>query len=199
MCWPSLRSRMFPQILTSMSTFATLFIIVNMRRTPQNLLPTPPPTPSSSTTPPVAPTVTAGTPMEIDATKTSCPHAPLSKEEHECHHCEGLCSYCGGKHVIDSCPNMSEHAKKALATCKALPALEKAWPTAHLSWGNWLMMGHILHLNVCHCPPMCIWWMDYGLHFLNLPLNFFLLHLVHLFFLHLISLFLFVLLSLITS
>jgi hypothetical protein len=85
-----------------------------------------PPTPLSSNTPPVAPTITAGTPMEIDATKTSCPHASLSKKEHEhCHH-EGLCSYCGGKHVIDNCPNMSKHAKKALATCKALPTLGKA-------------------------------------------------------------------------
>jgi hypothetical protein len=33
----------------------------------------PPHPPSSSNTPPVSPTITAGTPMEIDATKTSCP------------------------------------------------------------------------------------------------------------------------------
>jgi hypothetical protein len=85
-----------------------------------------PPTPLSSNTPPVAGTITAGTPVEIDATKTSCPHAPLSKEE--CEHCchEGLCSYCGGKHVIDNCPNMSKCAKKVLATCKALPTSGKA-------------------------------------------------------------------------
>ncbi|KAF8233137.1 hypothetical protein L208DRAFT_1558138 [Tricholoma matsutake] len=39
--------------------------------------------PASSHTPAAPPSVSPGTPMEIDATKTT-PCAPLSKEEHEC-------------------------------------------------------------------------------------------------------------------
>lgn len=74
--------------------------------------------PASSHTPAAPPSVSPGIPMEIDATKTT-PCAPLSKEERERRRREGLCSYCGGKHGIDNCPNMSERAKKAFAARKA--------------------------------------------------------------------------------
>jgi hypothetical protein len=64
------------------------------------------------------PTVSPGTPMEIDATKTSQPRAPLSKEESERRRREGLCSYCGGKHSINNCPNT---VTSEVRTCEESP------------------------------------------------------------------------------
>ena len=52
-------------------------------------------------------------PMQIDAAKVR--RGPLSPEERERRHREGLCAYCGGKHDIGSCPNMSPKAKKSFA------------------------------------------------------------------------------------
>jgi hypothetical protein len=60
--------------------------------------------------------------MEIDAAH----QGPVSLAEKE--HCwkEGLCFYCGkGKHWALDCPNMSEHAKKALQACQASSPPEK--------------------------------------------------------------------------
>ena len=79
--------------------------------------------PQTSTTTAVLP---PGTPMEIDATKTGTPRGPLTKEERERRRREGLCAYCGGKHSVDDCPNMSERAKKATAARKASPNAGKA-------------------------------------------------------------------------
>jgi hypothetical protein len=60
--------------------------------------------------------------MEINATKAKS-HSPLTNEEKACRKCKGLCTYCSqGKHLIEDCPNMSAHAKKALAACKAAPS-----------------------------------------------------------------------------
>ena len=53
--------------------------------------------------------------MEIDATK----HGPVTPEEKARRRSLGLCFYCGGQHLIDNCPNMSEAAKKKFKANKA--------------------------------------------------------------------------------
>ncbi|KAF8221734.1 hypothetical protein L208DRAFT_1326266 [Tricholoma matsutake] len=83
-------------------------------------------TSSAPCTPPAPPTVTPGTLIEIDAAKTSQPHAPLTNKEHERRRHEGLCSYCGGKHNIHDCPNMSKCTKKNFTARKPPPASGKA-------------------------------------------------------------------------
>ena len=45
--------------------------------------------------------------MEIDAVK----RGPISAEEKARRKKEGLCFYCGGKHLAKDCPNMSAKAK----------------------------------------------------------------------------------------
>ena len=62
---------------------------------------------SASSSMPVLP---PGEPMSIDATKTKC--GPLTQAERDRRHTNKLCMYCGGQHQIDSCPNMSDAAKK---------------------------------------------------------------------------------------
>ena len=49
-------------------------------------------------------------PMSINATKTR--RGPLTQAEHDHHHANNLCLYCGGNHFINICPNMSNAAKK---------------------------------------------------------------------------------------
>ncbi|THH13138.1 hypothetical protein EW146_g7057 [Bondarzewia mesenterica] len=57
-----------------------------------------------------------GVPMEIDATHTAQHRGPLTPEEHQKRKDKGLCMYCGGPgHNADSCPNMSDRKKKAIA------------------------------------------------------------------------------------
>jgi hypothetical protein len=83
----------------------------------------PPPPSTSSALPP-------GEPMEIDASKTSKfskARGPLTTEEKERRRKNKLCMYCGGSnHFADSCPNMSEAAKKRLAASKASSQSGKA-------------------------------------------------------------------------
>ena len=56
------------------------------------------------------PVLLPGEPMSINATKTKC--GPLTQAERDRRHTNKLCMYCGGQHQIDSCPNMSDAAKK---------------------------------------------------------------------------------------
>jgi len=74
--------------------------------------------------------------MEIDATHTApVPRRPpLTPDERDHHHCEGLCLYCGqDSHFAANCPNTPRHAKayvvypapsspgKSLAGCLDIP------------------------------------------------------------------------------
>ena len=68
--------------------------------------PRPVATSASSSTPVLPP----GEPMSIDATKTK--RGLLTQAERDRHRTNKLCMYCGGQHQIDSCPNMSDAAKK---------------------------------------------------------------------------------------
>lgn len=81
----------------------------------------PPPPP-----PAAAPVLPQGEPMQIDATKTR--RGPLTAQERERRIKNNLCVYCGGDgHKVDSCPNMSDAAKKRFADKKkANPSSGKA-------------------------------------------------------------------------
>ena len=69
-------------------------------------------TTASSSTPVLLP----GEPMPINATKTK--RGPLTQAQRN-HRCTNkLCMYCGGQHQIDSCPNMSDAAKKCFTDKK---------------------------------------------------------------------------------
>jgi hypothetical protein len=52
--------------------------------------------------------------MEIDSSRAGAPkRAPLTQDERDRRHREGLCLYCGqGKHLATNCPNMSTRAKQ---------------------------------------------------------------------------------------
>lgn len=70
-------------------------------------------------TSPQPPVLSAGVPMEIDATKTVKPRGPLTDAEKKRRREHNLCLYCGGaNHKATDCPNMTEAAKKRFTNSK---------------------------------------------------------------------------------